>query len=251
MTCPSPGSEKYDLLVDWSKRLANELPLLRKLFQEVQAKQILEIACSSGMHAIALAEEGYSVTGTDIDEGMIEIAKERAEEQEHKIEFVVGDFNDPNLELKGNFDAIFSLGNAIPLIAKHSSYDEVFARVFSLLKPGGVFFAHGLNFEKQRSGWSKPRIVKTEEFEHFFVRRFEAKPEEYQIEIMHMFRPTDKPGDWLLESDWSLLKRVNREQLRSSLLSQGFDDIRFLGNYQGEQWTLESIDTLIVAKRSE
>ncbi len=40
---------------------------------------ILELACGTGRITIPLARQGFDVTGLDISEGMLKIAKEKAE----------------------------------------------------------------------------------------------------------------------------------------------------------------------------
>jgi len=250
MPCPSPAGESYDLLVDWSKRLANELPLLRSLFSEIQAKNILEVACSSGWHSLQLTKEGYDVTGLDIDPGLIEVARERASKQGLNINFVVADFLAPGLHFKEEFDAIFALGNSVPLISKESSYEEVFKRMASLLRPGGVVLVHILNFEKERNEWTKPRTIRTDSMEHFFVRRFETGSQELQIEILHLYRRISEPGEWHLESECANLRRITKMEVDGALQRAGFGGTRFMANYQGEPFSQSSQDLIIIARKT-
>ena len=46
---------------------------------KLDQKRILEIGCGTGSSAVALAEQGAKVTGIDIDEGALEVAKVRAQ----------------------------------------------------------------------------------------------------------------------------------------------------------------------------
>ena len=40
--------ELYDALVDWPKRLANEEPFYRQLFERYNVKSVLDVACGTG-----------------------------------------------------------------------------------------------------------------------------------------------------------------------------------------------------------
>jgi len=44
----------------------------------LEGKQVLEIGCGTGSSSVAIAEQGATVTGTDIDEGAIAVAEARA-----------------------------------------------------------------------------------------------------------------------------------------------------------------------------
>jgi len=76
-------SQEYDHFVNWPNRLAFELPFLVEqiaaaIYKPVETIRILDTATGTGMHAIALAQKGYSVSGMDISEGMVTIARQNA-----------------------------------------------------------------------------------------------------------------------------------------------------------------------------
>ena len=56
-------SQDYDRFVDWPGRLAVELPFLEARLKEGGARRVLDAACGTGMHALALAERGYEAAG--------------------------------------------------------------------------------------------------------------------------------------------------------------------------------------------
>ena len=77
------SKEKYkdDLNAHLYKRLESDrreiVPWLDNA-TTLQNKRILEIGCGTGSSTIALAEQGAKITGIDIDEGALLVAKERA-----------------------------------------------------------------------------------------------------------------------------------------------------------------------------
>ena len=56
-------SVDYDLFVDWPARLAYELPLLEEHLRRLGARTVLDVACGTGQHAIALARAGIGCWG--------------------------------------------------------------------------------------------------------------------------------------------------------------------------------------------
>ena len=71
----------YHLAIDWKKRLSNEIPFFQTIFKENGCKKILDCACGTGQHAIALARMGFSVSGSDIDPKAIRIARKNARKE--------------------------------------------------------------------------------------------------------------------------------------------------------------------------
>ena len=68
----------YDRFVNWEGRLAHELPFFQRLFEERQVARVLDSACGTGHHAIALAQQGYQVMGADLSAAMVERARVNA-----------------------------------------------------------------------------------------------------------------------------------------------------------------------------
>src|SRR6185295_16691091 len=67
----------------------------------------LDLACGTGAVAERAAEAGAAVTGVDLAPGLIETAKERAQERGLEIDYRVGDCE--NLEVDdGSFDVVSS-----------------------------------------------------------------------------------------------------------------------------------------------
>jgi 2-polyprenyl-3-methyl-5-hydroxy-6-metoxy-1,4-benzoquinol methylase len=70
--------------------------------------RILDLGTGPGTQAIALAERGFEVTGSDLSAGAIEQAKARTAGLSLKLEFVQDDVLDSRLA--GQFDVVFDRG---------------------------------------------------------------------------------------------------------------------------------------------
>jgi SAM-dependent methyltransferase len=71
-------SADYDRFMNWPARLAAEMPFIEGQLQAIGARRVLDVACGTGMHAVALAQRGYSVAGADFSTGMVERARANA-----------------------------------------------------------------------------------------------------------------------------------------------------------------------------
>ena len=103
-------------------------------------KHVLDIGCGSGGITLFLAREYplSRITGFDVEQPVIDAARRRAVEEglEQRCDFVRGDpgplpFDD------GSFDVVFSKDALIHVADK----EALFAEVFRILRPGGVFAA--------------------------------------------------------------------------------------------------------------
>jgi SAM-dependent methyltransferase len=97
---------------------------------------VVDLGCGSGLWARALSDAGYQVLGVDISSSMIAIARKRAP----KCEFRTGSLLKVRLP---QCDAVTSLGECLNYLfdkGNHiSQLRRIFGRVYSALKPGGLF----------------------------------------------------------------------------------------------------------------
>jgi SAM-dependent methyltransferase len=94
--------------------------------------KLLDLACGTGAVAELAAERGADVVGVDLAPGLIETAKERAQERGLEIDYRVGDCE--NLEFEdGSFDAVSSTCGVM-FAPDHEATAHELARV---VKQGG------------------------------------------------------------------------------------------------------------------
>jgi SAM-dependent methyltransferase len=96
--------------------------------------RVLDAGCGTGRVAIRLAELGYEVTGVDLDESMLAVARERAPQ----LRWLVGDL--ATLDLDEAFDLVLMAGNIVPLVADGSE-PAVVARMAAHVTAGGHLVA--------------------------------------------------------------------------------------------------------------
>jgi ubiquinone/menaquinone biosynthesis C-methylase UbiE len=242
------GGKHYDFLVDWSKRLSTEIPFIIDLIGEItpKIKSILIAGCGTGHHAQVLHEKyNFEITGVDIEESMIEEARQRVP----NAELIVQDFLDPELLNGRTFDAIVSVGNSVGLMASNSNFEEIINTFSRLLrKSNGILLFQILNTEKEREGWSIPRSVVTDEGEFVFLRRFSTSKEFVHPEIITFFK--QKNGEFWqnVSTGGGKIPRISQISMISLLQEKGFQNIRVYGNYQKKPFkSSSSTDMIFVA----
>ena len=102
-----------------------------------RTKSILDIGCGTGLHDFELANLNYDVTGIDISQDMIEIAREVALKTNKRVEFYVN--SDQDYITHNKFDTIISLFHVISYQVTDSQLSKLFELANKNLKSGGLF----------------------------------------------------------------------------------------------------------------
>jgi len=129
----------YDIFY-FDKDYERECDFLETIFKKIlneKPKTILDIGCGTGSHAFILVERGYDITGIDISENMISIARNKSKNLEVDIKFNVADIR--NLKLDEKFDACIGMFNMMGYIIKNSDIKQALDNVHKHLKPNGLF----------------------------------------------------------------------------------------------------------------
>lgn len=109
-----------------------ETQLAFRMFTPMKGMRILDVGCGTGNFSIKLAEMGCKVTGIDISEEMLKIAREKVKAKGLEVDFHQMDAY--HLEFEENsFDGVFSMAAFEFITEPQKAYDEM----YRVLKPGG------------------------------------------------------------------------------------------------------------------
>lgn len=241
----------YDIMNDWPSRLAYEGPFIRQTLDEHQARTVLDAACGTGRHTIALSEWNYEASGADSSIQMVHRARSHAESRRMNVLFFVADFKDLP-ELGGTpFDAVLCLGNSLPHVAGDKELDSSLRGMSDSLRPGGLLLLHNLNYDKR---WvERPRFFKldsgTLDGQEVLIWRMADYGEETITFHTALFQ-RDERGQWGVEVNSTPQLPLFRADLEKRLVQHGFTNVRACGNLKGEPFdALSSGDLVLVATK--
>lgn len=151
-------ADYYDAMNDWPARLAYEGPFLKRVLEEGGARNVLDAACGTGRHAIALADWGYEVFGADASTRMVLRAQANAVRAGAAIRFETARFSELPSVAPGPFDAVLCIGNSLPHVADQADLAGSLRGMAEVLRSGGLLILHNLNYDRR---WrEKPKFMK-------------------------------------------------------------------------------------------
>ncbi len=163
-------ASQYDkLFLDWQAITREQAIILDKLFRENgfdETAHILDCACGIGTQAIGLATLGYNVTASDISDGELKEARERATKNNAQIRFEHADFCALSETFSEQFDIIIAMDNALPHMLSESDLEIAIKSIIKQIKSDGMFVASIRDYDAlliDKPPYSPPYIHKTDE----------------------------------------------------------------------------------------
>ena len=124
------------------ERTNKEVDFLIKELKMDRPMRILDLACGFGRHANRLAEKGHKVTGVDITEGFLDIARAEAQSKNLDVTYLRDDMRD--ISFDGEFERALLLFTAFGYFEDEENY-KVLENVSRALVKGGLFCLDILN----------------------------------------------------------------------------------------------------------
>lgn len=233
----------YDVMTDWPARLNYELPFLLETLQRHEARTVLDAACGTGWHAIALAQRGYTVTACDASPAMLERARDNAAQARVEVTFCLTDLT--HLALTNRFDAILCLGNSLPHLLWQTALNQALRRMRAQMNSGGVLVLHNLNYDLRLK--TQPRFFAANGNADTLVWRFADYGPEFITFHTALFEPS--ASGWSVQVNSTLQRPLLKNDLDNALTPAGFVNVRHFGGLDGSPFNADtSADLVIVAE---
>jgi glycine/sarcosine N-methyltransferase len=250
----------YDRFVNWPSRLAFELPFIEEQLKAIRTKtgqplRVLDAACGTGMHAIALAQRGTYAAGADLSVGMVERARLNAASAGVGTPFLAAGFGALAQAFQAQpgfpFDALLCLGNSLPHLLTPEDLKAALHDFAACLKPGGLLLVQNRNFDAVMTGrqrWMEPQVHREGTREWIFLRFYDFEPSELiGFNILTLQREGDSP--WMQTTYTSRLRPLLQTELSAVLAGVGFGEITCYGGMSGEAFDSVSSGNLVVTAR--
>lgn len=247
-------SENYDRFVNWERRLAYEMPFFEKQIRILQTilhrpLDILDTACGTGMHAIALAKAGHRVSAADLFPEMIEKSQQNAHTAGVQVHFESAGLGEMAKTFGDNqFDLLLCLGNSLPHLTEEHALKASLDDFSSVLHSGGMVFIQNHNFDaimQRQERWMEPQAYQSDGDEWIFQRFYDFLPNGL-IRFNMVTLKRNKDYNWQSDVNSTLLRPQLSSELEHHLLEAGFREIHAYGSMQGESFAPNSSGNLII-----
>lgn len=136
-------ADKYEKEI-FTQGTMGEVDFIEKEINKDKNCKILDIGCGTGRHAIELAKRGYSVTGVDLSENMLNKAIKKANDAGVHINLQIADAR--NLQFKDEFDLVIMIcEGAFPLMETDEMNFEILKNASKALNKKGKLIFTTLN----------------------------------------------------------------------------------------------------------
>ncbi len=112
-------------------------PIELKEVGDVNGKTLLHLQCHFGMDSLDWARRGATVTGVDLSDDAIRLAKEINDELDLDARFICCNVLDTSLHVQDQFDIVFTSYGTIGWLPDLEPWAQMIAE---RLKPGGFFY---------------------------------------------------------------------------------------------------------------
>jgi glycine/sarcosine N-methyltransferase len=250
-------SKDYDRFVNWKERLSAEMPFIKQQLGTIrpdtdQPLRVLDSACGTGMHAIALAEMGYRVSAADISSEMIKKARENAHVAQQDVDFKSAGFGDLAHSFispsQPNFDALFCLGNSLPHLLSENALQTALEDMAACLRPGGLLLLQNRNFDavmSEHNRWQGIQSYQEDRAEWLFVRFYDFDPDGLiTFNIIHLQKNTGET--WRQEISTTRLFPLKQDILLPLLKNAGFGSLNCYGKMGFEAFDAQKSGNLVI-----
>jgi SAM-dependent methyltransferase len=133
------GEDYMRFHLDGGQREADRAPaecdFIEKTLELAPGARVLDLCCGQGRHAIELAKRGFAVTGADLSEHLLGIARGAAEEAGVEVRWHRCDMRE--LPWEGEFDAVINMFTAFGYFEAEEENERALKPARRALRPGG------------------------------------------------------------------------------------------------------------------
>jgi 2-polyprenyl-3-methyl-5-hydroxy-6-metoxy-1,4-benzoquinol methylase len=247
-------SNDYDRFVNWKGRLAYELPFIEKQISSLQstpgqALEILDSACGTAMHSIALAQLGHRLSAADLVPEMVAQGRLNVKAAGITLDLKTAGFGELKSKFgAGRFDLLLCLGNSLPHVLTDEDLVSAITDFAACLRPGRMVLIQNRNFDavmEKKERWMEPQVHTEHDSEWIFQRFYDFLPDGLiRFNIVTLKR--DGQSDWKSKVTSTYLHPQLRSDLERRLSEAGFTHIHSYGGMGGEVFNPQSSANLVI-----
>lgn len=229
----------YDFVERWEWRLTPEISSLEALFKKRSVKNIADVICGTGEHAINFAKKDYLVSAFDDSLRMLKIAKGKTKELSETVlknlHFIEGGYLETLKQNTNFFDAVIIMGNGLPY--ESNDWKKILKLAYDSTRTDGVIVIQLANFKKVlelQQGQAEFRIAPSAispKQQYSFLFFYQPVPENKKMLLSTMSILSFDGRRWIHASLSSTpIARLEKADIVGQLKKTGFKNITTFGS---------------------
>ena len=202
---------------------------------------VLDLACGPGRHSVALAKQGFRVTGVDLSTFLLRRARERAHAETVDVEWVQEDMR--RFVRPDSFDLALSLFSSFGYFENKDDDLRVLRNIHKSLRTGGTLVMELAGREPLARGFH-PTTSKELADGRLLVERHQVVDDWTRIE-----------NQWIVIEDGVAttfrfdFTVYSGQELKDRLFDAGFSAIHLYGAYDAREYNLDAERLIAVARK--
>jgi len=201
-------------------------------------KRILDVAAGSGNQAIELAKEGYQVTATDLDSDMVDKIRQKSITNNVNIHALPLDMREVETLSEDHFDAVMCIGNSIVHLDSLAEIENTVKKFNNVLADEGKLLIQIVNYDRILNNQiTELPLIERPKNGLTFIRTYDHVDGKIKFNGKLII---NHPPDVNTYNNTVELYPLTSKQLKSSLESAGFHNIKLYGSFKGEDYHTDS-----------
>ena len=224
--------------LQYSERMAELFPTVLARF-DARPQVVLDVACGEGTFAVAMAKKGLQVTGVDQSPQMLQLARQRAERENMKVEFLLQDMR--SLSFEGRFDLVTCWFDSLNYLLELEDLQKTFAGVHRALKKAGLFIFDMNTIYGLAVDWQRHYCYVQQDTSEWFEIHFPSYDLEKNIATMRITGFVKDGDGWTRMDEVHKERGYTLEDIGQGLKGAGFQELACWGNLEdGSEPKLDS-----------
>ena len=216
-----------------------------------ESKQLLELACGTGRHALALEKLGYEVSAIDSSNDMITCARRRGAQADSAVDFRCADMRSMGFA-DASFDAAICLFDSLGYVRSNQAVGQVLDGLNRGLRPDGIFLFEFWHAAAMLRGYDPVRVARWSTPDGQVVRIAETTVDSAQqvSRVHYTIYELHHSGCYETLNETQVNRFFLVQEMANLLIASGFEPLKwFAGFVEDETITADTWHVVAVARK--